>query len=152
MIHYRKSDWQVVPNDLEQECIDYAESDPDGMWIAAKSKSPTKIGYSQFHVPPNVEFWLRENLPIPETYKMCLQQYYGITQGRKHIDVIRASAHNYLLLTGGATTSWFDENNNLIESVEYKPNIWYWHDSSTKHQVTNISSTRLAISVYEPIV
>lgn len=151
MIHHRKLDWSVVPSDLEQECINFAKSDPNSTWIAAKSSSPTKVGYSQFPVPPNVEAWLRENLPIPDTYKIILQQYYGITAGGKHIDSIRTAAHNYVLLTGGATTSWFNENNNLLETVEYLPNMWYWHDSSTKHQVTNLSSTRLAISVYEPI-
>jgi dTDP-4-dehydrorhamnose reductase len=121
------------------------------VWIAAKTQSPTRVGYSQFPAPANVVAWVRENLPLPDTCKVILQQFYGITQGNKHVDAIRTAAYNYLVLPNDATTSWFDEDNNLLESVQYEPYVWYKHDSSTKHQVTNVSSTRLAISVYEPI-
>jgi hypothetical protein len=149
MLHHKKLDWPQVPQEIEEECINYATV-ARTQWIEAKSDN--NIGYSQFDAPNSLKTWVKENIPLPHHYTVILQQYHKVTGGNKHIDKIRTETHNYLLLPNNAISAWYNPSGQLIERVQYKIREWYWHDSSTTHQVTNIDSTRLAISVYESII
>jgi hypothetical protein len=149
MKHYIKLDWPAIPEELEAELITFANS-ATTIWKGANPNS--KAGYNQFDTTTSFKYWAYATLPIQPTSKIIMQQYYGITQGNKHVDKIRNSTHNYLLLPNNARTSWYDDAGNLLDSVQYSIRTWYWHDSSTPHQVTNIDSVRLAVSIYESIV
>jgi hypothetical protein len=66
-----------------------------------------------------------------------------------HKDLGRDSCYNYIINSGGPNvlTNHYDDNKNLIHSIKIEENRWHLLNSETYHNVTNLKSTRLAISV-----
>tara|TARA_B110000503_G_scaffold81856_1_gene125050 strand:- start:388 stop:831 length:444 start_codon:yes stop_codon:yes gene_type:complete len=65
-----------------------------------------------------------------------------------HKDQGRTSCYNYLVKTGGnVSTVWFDDDKNEIERVILPERSWYKLNVSVFHNVYDITSTRIAITV-----
>jgi hypothetical protein len=145
MDYYIRMDWVSVPDTLVQKLIDHSEVAQDA-WASPEANGH----YKQFKLPVELQQWFYDNLPIPSTYEVMLQQYDGIARGTKHIDKIRDFSYNYVLLTGGDTrTSWYDEKGNMLDTIQYEPFIWYRHEGSIRHDVSQMSSKRLAVTVFD---
>lgn len=147
MDYHIKMNWPTVPDRLANELIQYAAAAHDS-WVTTISRGH----YKQFHLPQDLRQWAYDNLPIPPTYDVMLFQYDGIAEGTRHIDTIRTHSYNYLLLTGGDTyTSWYDEEGTMLDTIQYDLHTWYRHEGSVRHGVSNMTSKRLALTVFERI-
>jgi hypothetical protein len=82
------------------------------------------------------------------------KSYYQIIKNgiKRHVDVGRSTAYNFLINTGGddVYTVWYDYNR-VEEIYKIKIPIKTWHklDVSICHSVEGITDTRIAISVFE---
>ena len=67
-----------------------------------------------------------------------------------HKDFGRRSCYNYIFFSGGnVNTNWYDDDLNQIETVIFPENTWHKIKVDTFHNVTNFTSTRIALSVWE---
>lgn len=145
MDYHTQLPWAKVPETLVQDLLQHAQVASD-VWPSTQAQG----NYKQFDLPTELKQWFYDNLPIPSTHEVMLQQYEGIKEGTKHIDRIRDFSYNYVLLTGGDTvTSWYDEEGTLLDAIHYEPFEWYRHEGSVRHGVSNMSSKRLAVTVFE---
>lgn len=67
-----------------------------------------------------------------------------------HKDQKRTSCYNYLVDTGGnVSTVWFDDDKNEIERVILPEKTWYKLNVGVFHNIYDVTSTRIAVSVYK---
>ena len=67
-----------------------------------------------------------------------------------HKDFARRSCFNYIFSSGGdVSTNWYDDNLNQIKTIIFPENTWHKIKVDTFHNVTNLTSTRIALSVWE---
>lgn len=67
-----------------------------------------------------------------------------------HKDRGRVTAYNYLIKSGGnVSTVWFDDDKNEIDRVIIPERAWYKLNVGVFHNIYDITSTRIAITVYE---
>lgn len=159
--YYKKIDWPSVPLDLEKELIEYAATATP---IAYPGKPPEEYinrikkyiethkvipSYGHYEGPDSLKKWVRENIPIPETFHIKLQQFSNFIYVPIHVDHVRLFSYNYLFFESKAVTGWFDKDDNLLESVCYEHHKWYKHNSAIPHNVTNIHEKRIAITLFE---
>ena len=71
-----------------------------------------------------------------------------------HIDNGRTLVYNYVLDSGGenSITCWYDKTSdvefNIIDSVKLMPRRWHKLNVLNYHRVNNLTSTRVAITVF----
>jgi hypothetical protein len=155
--YYKELDWPAMPSELEIEAIEFAKT---AVNIDSVKNHPAKenkfmemfpgADFSQFAVPASVEQWVRANLPITDAHVVKMQQHINMPFGVPHKDVSRATAFNYLLTEGDAETIWLDDDAVLVDRVQYKKSVWYFHESRVFHQVLGMTHYRLAITVFVP--
>jgi hypothetical protein len=87
---------------------------------------------------------------FPETMRISVQL---ITRELLiHKDKGRTTAYNYVIKSGGnVSTVWFDDDKNEIDRVIFPEREWYKLDLSVFHNVYDVTSTRIAITVNEPV-
>jgi hypothetical protein len=68
-----------------------------------------------------------------------------------HKDFFRTRAYNYIIDPGGdnVQTCFYDDNENLIESHCIEPYRWHEFDASINHNVINLTSPRIAITLFD---
>lgn len=67
-----------------------------------------------------------------------------------HKDQGRTHAYNYVIKSGGnVSTVWFDDNKTEIERVIFPERAWYKLNVGVFHNVYDLTSTRIAITVNE---
>lgn len=119
-------------------------------------------------IPPILADEIR--LYVPEELKNNYMALTSINHGTRfppHIDPYRPVSHNYILKSGGSNvlTRWFDVNPefknhnqrpsmpipdskiNLIESHNLNTNCWYKLDVTKIHDVINLESQRIILSL-----
>ena len=66
-----------------------------------------------------------------------------------HKDYGRTSCYNYIIKSGGnVSTVWYDKDIKEIERVNFPTHMWHNINVETFHNVVDIDSTRIAISVW----
>lgn len=66
-----------------------------------------------------------------------------------HKDQGRTTCYNYIVKSGGnVSTVWFDDDKNEIERVILPEKSWYKLDVGVFHNIYDITSTRVAITVF----
>lgn len=138
-------DWPAVPDDVCNKLFEHVKSARDS-W---KENGLPSV-FSQYEPPDYLVEWVRNNLPsIPKHFRIVVQATHGKILP-VHIDSIRASAFNFVMTEDGGTTNWYDADNKLVHSTNYKTKVWYQHQSRVAHGVTNVSNgPRIAISIFE---
>lgn len=67
-----------------------------------------------------------------------------------HKDYGRTNCYNYVIKSGGdVSTVWYDDNLNEIDRIIFLENSWHNINVSTFHNVKNLTSTRVAVSVWK---
>jgi len=95
----------------------------------------------------------------PQEIKSFLQPYFDndvdisfqlITQDLPiHKDFGRTNCYNYIINTGGnVNTVWYDDDLNEIEREIFPNNVWHNITVSTYHNITELTNTRIAITVH----
>ena len=139
-------DWPTLPDTLCNELIEYAKSMPN-IW---EGKNSDFKEFEQYACPEILKQWVSEFLPfIPSDYTIRLQAVPKSTILRPHKDALRASSYNFVLTDDGGKTNWHDDAGNIIHSTNYKPKIWYQHQSLVTHSVDSILSSRFAITIFK---
>jgi hypothetical protein len=110
------------------------------------SKIPASYHYFQTRLVSQQLFdWVREQFKSD-----CYTQYQIVREGIAiHTDAGRDVAFNYILQTGGgnASTNIYDKDKNLIYSQIIQPKRWHRLKTDEYHNVTGITTDRVAISV-----
>ena len=112
--------------------------------------------YRFYRCPPLVKEWLFDNIKM-NIVKVGVQEMVGDIL--PHIDTGRDRAINYLLKTGGGILSHYTSmckytgkfiplhKVSEVSRVDVEPFRWHTLDTSKLHGVSNIKSTRLAVTI-----
>lgn len=105
--------------------------------------------YGTYQVTSELGQWLKTLFAEDHMFKI-----QRVEQGlHPHIDKSRICAYNYLLDTGGSNAAlcYYDKTGKLIEKHQISPHRWHRIDVTQLHTVTDILTTRIAITVFKPI-
>ncbi len=159
---YRELNWPSLPEELCNELAEYYSPDHVENIYArpmreddATSPVIVKSVMYQMHtlVHQQVIDWIKSNLNFPDDYTICIQKVkYGLLP---HKDYYRNSSYNFVVTKdAGTTTRWHSNGGiRILHEVQYKPRVWYHHQSSVMHSVELEDPTvnRVAITVYKVI-
>jgi hypothetical protein len=110
---------------------------------------PTNVvpKYSLHTVPPEIKTFLSPY--FDDGVNMSFQL---ITQDLPiHKDYGRTNCYNYIISTGGnVNTVWYDDNLNETQRISFSDNSWHNIMVNAYHNITNLTSTRIAITVHTP--
>jgi hypothetical protein len=145
-MHYERMNWKSLPRELEDGLLEYAKEAPP-----INPNLTIRSIFSTIVVPTKVEEWLRDELPISDRHTIVIQRLCCPLIGI-HKDSIRDYAYNYVLSDDNATTHFYDDDQVLIDSVQYEKSVWYYHNTDVFHSVDGITDCfRCAISIFETI-
>ena len=109
-------------------------------------RMPTYEFYKLHHISPDIKDFLTTIFPFP--FHVA---YQVITEGFDiHKDSYRDEAFNFILDTGGeqATLTLYEEDKtSIIHQERIQPLRWHWIDVSKFHNVVDIATTRISMSV-----
>jgi len=142
-IYYSELDWPLLPSTMHTDLVEYAKTAPNIRPVTRRNID----NYHHYPVPDYVEEWCRANLAITPQHRIILQRFFNTRLVPPHIDGNRVETCNYVLSETGAVTRWF-ENNQLVESVVFPQHKWYRLKVDTMHDVINITTERLALSIH----
>ena len=153
-MNYKKLDWPSIPEDMIVDLMYYSKEAPiiGGRDAAFDSDKQAKYPvYSILEVPKYFKDWVLSSLPdIDSIYIVGLQRFVGVPAIPIHVDSIRSFAYNNVLTTDNTITCFYDNNKNLIQHVKYDRNIWYYHNASVPHNITNLNTGfRLAATIFK---
>jgi hypothetical protein len=143
-MYYKKLDWPVLTEDQHTELIQLASNSQNikttGIWFNT---------YHHYALPAHITDWCRQNLPLGDDYKIVLQRFFNVTTIPLHFDYRRKENFIYLLSESGPITSWH-KNETQLDEVCVPKHQWFLLDVGTHHQVTNLKTDRVAISIFKP--
>lgn len=146
--YYTEMDWPVVPDNICEEIISFANSAPN---IREARRKGNDDGFTMHDIPDSLREWVKTNLPfIPSDYEIRIQKSKAYCP--PHRDALRSSSFNFVISNDNSTTLWHDVDNNMsvTEFVNYKRRVWYHHQSQIHHSVKNTSEfTRIAITIFK---
>jgi hypothetical protein len=138
-------DWPAIPEDICNELLEYAKT-AENVWEA----KDTYADFEQYAGPESLKQWVYDNLPKGLSgYMIRLQGMPKSTSIVKHKDGLRRSSYNFVLTENSGITNWYDDNDTLVKTVDYKPKVWYHHQSQVTHDVTQINIPRVAVTIYK---
>jgi len=164
--YYQEMYWPEIPDELAQELINYTNSATNiignygvpqklsAWWMKNLHKiDPKSIPrLEHFEGPDSLKEWVKNNLPVPDDYEIKIQKFSNLSETSPiHIDAMRKFSYNYLLAPGKAKTNWFDNEFNMVESVQYKHKVWYRHTSDILHNVTEGEPIRIAVTLFKQV-
>lgn len=145
---YTELNWPQLPKEMVSELIEWSETAED---IHPGKRVHRKYYFQGFAAPDYLNKWVSEHIPLDNSYEVFLQRFIDIDICPIHTDNMRDTSFNYLLCPSDAITCFYDDDNNLIQEVTYKDQVWYHHQSQVKHNVKNINNYRLAVTIFQPI-
>lgn len=130
---------QKIPNDLI-ESTEQIKNKPNKS-IAAKDYP----NFQTFHVNDDLQKFLESIFP----FEIWCQYQIIFSDMIIHKDTNRKLCYNYLIDQGGFSvfTNFFSDEKNLIYSENIKLHQWVKLNTSIFHNVTGLSTARVAISV-----
>lgn len=137
-----------IPN-IPEELSNFSEEDIRKIkdeFTGVKLEPGSKPVYTLHNTPLNIKNFL---LPyFEEHYDFAFQLI--TTDLPIHKDFERRTCYNYIFSSGGdVNTVWYDDNLQQIESVIFPERVWHNIRVDTFHNVTNVSGTRIALTVWE---
>ncbi len=147
---YRELNWPSLPEELCEELVEYySPNHVENILVLKKTVA------FQMHtlVHQQVIDWIKSNLNLPDDYTICIQKVkYGLLP---HKDYYRNSSYNFVVTKdAGTTTRWHSNGGiRILHEVQYKPRVWYHHQSMVMHSVELEDPTvnRVAITVFKEI-
>jgi hypothetical protein len=118
-----------LPAELEAMVLEYKNPGPGYQWITANS---------------DITDWCNQNI--------CPTTHWGIQLINRniavHTDTYSQVKINYIVETGGdPVTNFYDNNNNLTDSIVCKPKTWYIMKTDQLHEVVNMNRhTRISVA------
>lgn len=101
--------------------------------------------YSLHPITDDLYDYLKEQFPQHKNFA-----YQIIKPGVPvYIDSGRVGAINYLIHLGGdsVNTAWYDDSDNLLESVIFPEMTWHYVKADIPHGIHNLTSLRVAITI-----
>jgi hypothetical protein len=143
---YEHMPWPQLPAELEASLFEWAKE-------ANSVRRPNAQGkfFDQMESSPELDAWARANLPIDDSYTVILQKFVGIVHCPVHKDNIRNFSYNYVLTDDPAVTVFYSDDAEEVDRITYQSKQWYWHNSKVFHGVQNMSTDRLAVSIFQLI-
>lgn len=152
-MNYEEKDWPSLPEDMIPELISYALA---AETIGGKSASPSYNGvesvYGIVAAPDYLRDWVKDNLLLSDDYFIGLQRFTYIFKTPIHKDSIRTYCYNNVLTENSPTTSFYDDDMNMVEKVQYRQNSWYYHNTDVFHKVSEMQGARVAVTIFKPVV
>lgn len=154
---YRELDWPSLPEELCNELAEYYSPDHvENIYARPMHKddaTPTvKSDTYQMHtlVHQQVHDWIKSNLNFSDDYTISIQKIkHGLYP---HKDYYRNSSYNFVVTKdAGTTTRWHSNGGiRILHEVQYKPRVWYHHQSRVMHSVEleDPMVNRVAITVF----
>ena len=158
--YYERKDWPSFPQDRLEEFVDWGK--------AADRAIPSNKQYpfSMLIAPWSLREWVSQNTPInlDENWIVTIQRFNS--RGAPfHVDTIRDWSYNCVIYGEEATTHFKKMKNdsssnigpiadqrcdeNIACSIRYEKNVWYYHNGSAPHGVTDIPRLRLAVTAFK---
>lgn len=133
-----------IPEDLCKLSVEKIRNIPD-MFTGVKIAQDIVPKYSLHKAPNAIEQFLKPYFDADANFAFQL-----ITQNLPiHKDFGRTNCYNYIIKTGGdVSTVWYDDDLNKIESVVFPERKWHSIRVDNFHNVTDVTSTRIAITVW----
>tara|TARA_B100002019_G_C21082285_1_gene504416 strand:- start:265 stop:783 length:519 start_codon:yes stop_codon:yes gene_type:complete len=151
-MNYEEKDWPSLPEGMISDLVSYTlAADPIGGAAASAEDASKNSVYGVVAAPDYLSSWVKDNLPLSNEYFIGLQRFTNLFASPIHKDSIRRYCYNNVLTTGEPTTAFFDDDKKLIERVRYKQNRWYYHNTDVFHKVTEMRSSRVAVTIFKPI-
>ena len=148
--YYTELNWPTLSDKDHHDLLNYAHEIADT--DLARHLLP---GYSHYPVPKHIVAWCKKNLPIDDRYIVVLQNFFSTNVEHfdvsKHIDLGRKENIIYLLTEAGPTTRWFNNNDEVVESVVIPSHTWTKLQVDVPHDIINGKKERIAISIFIPI-
>jgi len=145
---YELLDWPKLPEDMEQRLVEWSNTAED-RWPGSKMHGVQF--FNHFEAPDYLVNWVKENLPLDDSYTVILQRFFNIDVCPIHKDYMRDYSFNYLLVPSDAETHFYNDDKELIHTVKYDHRQWHRHESKVYHNVTGINNYRLAIAIFKLI-
>jgi hypothetical protein len=133
----RKLQLPKIPESIVQEIYNSART---------KKNLVEKIdSYKWVAASDAIQQWCKENI--------CTDMYWGVqiisNNLPVHKDIVTEIKLNYIIDSAGANviTKFYDDDMNLIQTVEFEENEWYILDVSKYHEVVGVNQDQSRISV-----
>lgn len=138
-------DWPTIPNELIETIQDILAKPPKSF-----SRIPsTNKRFQTRYISSHLQQWLDDLF-----HKRFFAQYQVSREGLAiHKDLgPRLAAFNYIIHSGGenVSTCFYDENKNFTYSVIIESNRWHRIKTDEYHNVKNLSTDRLSLSLEFP--
>lgn len=142
-IHY---ELPSIPEELHKSECDIRKIKDEFADRRSEIDPNSKPKYTLHTAPPEIKDFL-----LPHFGKQYEFAFQLITSDLPiHKDFGRRSCFNYIFSSGGdVSTNWYDDNLNQIKNIVFPENTWHKIKVDTFHNVTNFTSTRIALSVWE---
>jgi len=151
-MNYEKKDWPSLPDEMVKELIPYTiASEPIGGNLASIDYEGASKVYGIIKAPEYLTSWIKDNLPLNEEFFIGLQRFVGIFKTPIHKDSIRSYCYNNVLTSDSPTTVFYNDDKQIIETVKYKQNQWYYHNTDVFHKVTEVQKFRAAVTIFKPL-
>lgn len=151
--YYEEKDWPSLPEDMVSSLVEWGLTAPRAIPSKRMKGVPP---FSMLKAPWSLREWAIENIPIEidERWVVTLQRF-NAPHSPFHIDTLRAWSYNCVIYGETAVTHFKDDlEGEIVKSVKYEKNKWYYHNGSKPHGVTGINkhkNLRLAVTMYKLI-
>lgn len=142
-IYYLPLEWPTLTHQMHLDLVEYAKSAPN----IRPTNRRNIDNYHHYPVPDYIEEWCRANLDITPEHRIILQRFFNTRNVPPHIDGNRVETCNYVLSESGPITRWFN-NNQVVDTVVFPQHKWYKLKVDAMHDVINIKTERLALSIH----
>lgn len=144
MLYQFCSEIPNIPEDLCNLSVEEIRNIPD-KFTGVKTPKGIVPRYTLHTAPTAIEQFLKPYFDADANFAFQL-----ITSDLPiHKDFGRTQCFNYIINTGGnVNTVWYDDDLNKIESVVFPERKWHSIRVDNFHNVTNVTSTRIAITVW----
>jgi hypothetical protein len=143
--YYEEKDWPSFPDDLLSQLVAW------GATAERAVPSQKKHPFSMLQVPRGLRDWVEQNIPveIDENWIVTMQRFDSMWSPF-HIDTLRDWSYNCVIDGESAITHFKDRiDGDVVQSVKYQKNKWYFHNGSKPHGVTDIPRRRVAVTMYK---
>lgn len=138
-------DFPAIPNSMLCQVADIVKNGVDELHkFVGSDYEPYKL----LPIKGELLEWLYQNLPIK--FGSCVHIHTITSDLLIHKDYqIDRYKLNYIFDTGGfnVLTHFYDDNYSLLETYHLDKNIWHQFDGQIYHNVTNVESKRIAITI-----
>ena len=143
--YYEEKDWPSFPDDMLGQLVAWGATAKRA--VPSKKQHP----FSMLQAPWSLRNWVAENVPVKldERWVVTMQRFDSM-QAPFHIDTLRDWSYNCVISGHSAVTHFKDDmRGEVVESIRYKKNRWYYHNGSKPHGVTDIPGKRVAVTMYK---